>query len=321
MAVDKDDGEETKVQSPPNDADESMEETKIAASQRLEDHRKFEFCTTTKYSEYYQRLIPNKHLKSIRADAARIYGGRFTTKGNLYYCSSQETISLYDTKDPYNWRVKSQIAAQNISWTVTDMDVSPDESYMVYSSIDSHIRLVDLDTLRRKQEFFNLSDDDSEWGWASRISIMSLKLSYDGKEILCGTKGAHLMVYDIMANRMVTKVSGCHTNEINSVMFANRQHSNIIFSGSDDTLVKVWDRRALSSNRPVGVFIGHAEGITNVASKGDGLYLASNGKDQLLKVWDIRKAVSYDKFLDVNLPTQDRSFDYRYGNQYRMVNR
>jgi len=150
---------------------------------------------------------------------------------------------------------------------------------------------------------------------------MSLKLSNDGKEILCGTKGAHLMVYDIMANRTVTKVSGCHEDEINSVMFANRQHSNIIFSGSDDGLVKVWDRRALSSNRPVGVFVGHSQGVTNIASKGDGIYLASNGKDQLLKVWDIRKAVNYDRFRDMSLPRQDPNFDYRYGRKYRMLNK
>ena len=132
---------------------------------------------------------------------------------------------------------------------------------------------------------------------------MSLKLSGDGKEVLCGTKGAHLLVYDLVANRMVNKVDGCHTDEINSVCFANRQHSNIIFSGSDDGMVKVWDRRALSSNRPAGVFVGHAEGITNVASKGDGIYLASNGKDQLLKVWDIRQSVAYDKFRTMQLPS------------------
>ena len=150
---------------------------------------------------------------------------------------------------------------------------------------------------------------------------MSLKLSGDAKEVLCGTKGAHLLVYDLIANRMVNKVDGCHTDEINSVCFANRQHSNIIFSGSDDGMVKVWDRRALSSNRPAGVFVGHAEGITNVASKGDGIYLASNGKDQLLKVWDIRQAVAYDRFRDMTLPRQDPGFDYRYGARYRMLDR
>lgn len=143
MDKDKDAGESEQPE-------ESKEQKEAAANQLLEDHRKFEFCTTTKYSDYYQRLIPNKHYRSIRADNARIYGGRFTTKGNLYYCSSQESINLYDTRDPYNWYLKSQIDAQHISWTVTDMDVSPDEQYMIYSSIDPYVRLVDLDTMRKK---------------------------------------------------------------------------------------------------------------------------------------------------------------------------
>ena len=68
-------------------------------------------------------------------------------------------------------------------------------------------------------------------------------------------------------------------------------HSNILYTGGDDGQVKIWDRRALRGNRPVGIFVGHYEGITHVASKEDDTYLASNGKDQLLKVWDIRKAV------------------------------
>ena len=87
-------------------------------------------------------------------------------------------------------------------------------------------------------------------------------------------------------------------------------------------MVKVWDRRAISSNVPVGVFVGHAEGITNVCSKGDGIYVASNGKDQLLKVWDIRKMVSYERFMRITRPpAQDNGFDYRYGTAYRMKNR
>jgi len=63
------------------------------------------------------------------------------------------------------------------------------------------------------------------------------------------------------------------------VCFANRMHSNIIFTGSDDSMVKIWDRRALGTSREVGAFVGHCEGITHVASKGDGVYMASNGKD------------------------------------------
>ena len=150
---------------------------------------------------------------------------------------------------------------------------------------------------------------------------MSIKLSGDGKEILGGTKSASLLVYDLVANRMATCVNMTHTDEINSVCFANRMHSNIIFSGSDDGLVKVWDRRALNNNRPAGVFVGHHEGVANVASKGDGIYLASNAKDQLLKIWDIRQAVEYGSLNYTSLPRRDPTFDYRYGAKYPKINK
>lgn len=149
-----------------------------------------DFVVTTKYSDFYQQLIPNKHFKSIRADDSRIYGGRFTLKGNYYYCSSQDSVLLYDTRDPYNWTLKSRIPAQQISWTVTDMDVTPDEQFLIYSSIDPYVRLVDMETLRRKQEFLDLSGAGQRNGWHGGSGIMSLKFSGDGKEILGGTKAA-----------------------------------------------------------------------------------------------------------------------------------
>ena len=200
----------------------------------------------------------------------------------------------------------------------------PDEQFLVYSSIDPYVRLVDLETLKRKQEFLDLSGNPGrdQDGWHGGSGIMSMKLSGDAKELVAGTKAAQVLVYDLVANRMVNRVNSAHNDEINSVCWANREHSNIVFTGSDDALVKFWDRRALGgSNRPAGVFVGHAEGITNVASRGDGIYVASNAKDQLLKVWDIRKAVGYDRFRGMHLPQQDPGFDYRYGVKYRQVNR
>lgn len=37
---------------------------------------------------------------------------------------------------------------------------------------------------------------------------------------------------------------------------------------------------------------GHLEGITFIDSKGDGRYFISNGKDQAIKLWDIRRMTS-----------------------------
>lgn len=57
------------------------------------------------------------------------------------------------------------------------------------------------------------------------------------------------------------------------------------------------DRRSLgSSQKPSGVLVGHTEGITSVAAKGDGRYIISNGKDQALRLWDLRKMHSSAEF-------------------------
>jgi DDB1- and CUL4-associated factor 11 len=106
---------------------------------------------------------------------------------------------------------------------------------------------------------------------------MSLKFSGDTKEIVGATKSADILVFDLMSNRISSRISDAHDDEINSVCFANREHSQLIFTGSDDSLVKVWDRRALV--KEAGSFIGHSEGVTHVTSKGDGIMLASNCKD------------------------------------------
>lgn len=38
--------------------------------------------------------------------------------------------------------------------------------------------------------------------------------------------------------------------------------------------------------------MGHLEGITYIDTRGDGRYFISNGKDQTIKLWDIRKMSS-----------------------------
>lgn len=68
----------------------------------------------------------------------------------------------------------------------------------------------------------------------------------------------------------------------------------------------------MSGGKPAGVLPGHTEGITYVSPKGDGRYCISNGKDQSLKLWDLRKMVSSQEF--DRMPSRDyglRQWDYR----------
>jgi DDB1- and CUL4-associated factor 11 len=120
-----------------------------------------------------------------------------------------------------------------------------------------------------------------------------------------------MTVYDVEMRKITLKLDG-HNDDINAVCFADPLSTNVLFSGSDDSLVKVWDRRSMAGGRCAGCLPGHMEGITFVASKGDGRYVISNGKDQTLKLWDIRKMMDPSDY--ERLPRKDycTGFDYRW---------
>jgi DDB1- and CUL4-associated factor 11 len=65
------------------------------------------------------------------------------------------------------------------------------------------------------------------------------------------------------------------------------------------------------------VLVGHTEGITYVTAKGDGRYVASNGKDQALRLWDLRAMRSNTDFERHDNRDYGTGFDYRYGHYPR----
>lgn len=130
-----------------------------------------------------------------------------------------------------------------------------------------------------------------------RFQIWSVRFSADGKEIVAGASESYedgkligmfpcpiyltdlsklptnqypipcLSVYDIEADKPILNIHA-HSNDTNSVAWADQASKHVLCSASDDGYVKVWDRRSLSSGKPSGVLVGHTEGITHVASKG-----------------------------------------------------
>lgn len=114
---------------------------------------------------------------------------------------------------------------------------------------------------------------------AHRFCLFSIKFSPDSNEILGGSSDKSLYIYNLERREVSLKVTQlaelisstqleAHRKDINTVCYAEEDNNNTIFSGSDDCLCKVWDRRLLGNRaRPVGVMVGHMEGITHIASK------------------------------------------------------
>lgn len=244
--------------------------------------------------------LPTKPMNIVDRMQSRAYIGRFTSDGDLFVAGFQNErrIRMYDVHN--NWKVVKDVHARNLRWTITDIALSSDQNYLLYASITPVVNLVNV---RRgeggtgaTQSIANITDvhEALDFGGESNTrsnGIWSLRWSPDNTEIIAGTADASLYIYDIAAGRTVVRVQG-HSDDVNAVAYADETSGNLIFTGSDDHEVKVWDRRTLGQRRgaPVVVFIGHTEGVAHLDAKGDGRYVISNSKDQSIKLWDVRMA-------------------------------
>eukprot|EP01120_Amphizonella_sp_Union-15-10_P011601 TRINITY_DN4965_c0_g1_i4.p1 TRINITY_DN4965_c0_g1~~TRINITY_DN4965_c0_g1_i4.p1 ORF type:complete len:336 (-),score=65.39 TRINITY_DN4965_c0_g1_i4:11-1018(-) len=221
----------------------------------------------------------------------------------MYMSACQDyAIRIYDTRSQ-NWKLKNSIVARDVGWSIISTDYSPDKDWLIYSSWSDYVHLCNTSG---EKEVHEPLDFQSE---AHRFCLFSIQFSPNSTGILGGSSDRHLYLYDIVQKRRTHKVSG-HANDINAVRYADKG-SQIFFSGSDDALIKIWDARTLDSRsgKCEGVLTGHREGVTFIDSKGDGIHLISNGKDQTIKLWDIRKMK--EPSAAQTRPTYQSSFDYR----------
>lgn len=241
-----------------------------------------------------QELIPGSKADMIINLNDRCYSGQFSEDGSFFFACGQDfKVRMYDTRNPYDWRYYKTVNYYGGQWTITDATLSPDNKYLAYSSIRSDVCLATTDPADssepRHLDFSNTGGGNAR----GHFGIWSLRFSGDGGEIVAGTSEHSVYVYDLEAQRSVMQIRG-HGDDVNAVCFGDKMSPHILYSGSDDTTLKVWDRRSLRSERPAGMFLGHTEGLTYIDSKGDGRYVISNAKDQTCKLWDLRKMVSTD---------------------------
>lgn len=263
-----------------------------------------------------QDLIPGSKADLIINLNARCYSGQFSEDGSFFFACGQDfKVRMYDTSNPYDWKYYKTVHYYGGQWTITDASLSPDNKLLAYSSIRSQICLARTEQGDQSEpQLLDFSDLGSGAGGPGygrhrgHFGIWSLRFSGDGSEIVAGTSDQSVYVYDLEARRSILRIPG-HQDDVNAVCFGDKMSPHILYSGSDDTTLKVWDRRSLASMRPAGMFLGHTEGITYIDSKGDGRYVISNGKDQTCKLWDLRKMVSTDVGERVN-PQVSRFNDF-----------
>jgi WD repeat-containing protein 23 len=168
----------------------------------------------------------------------------------------------------------------------------------------------------------------------------------DASEVLVGGSNGDVVIVNVERRSSVAVLHG-HDDDVNAICYVNKfGDPNLVASGSDDTVIRVWDRRQPDA---VGLLLGHTEGITSLSSRGalllllhwlllllllllhwllllhrgveftsvalcaamladDGWHLLSNGKDSKAKLWDVRRmAPPSTRARDMR-----RNWDYRW---------
>ncbi|CAN0890215.1 LEC14B protein [Linum grandiflorum] len=243
---------------------------------------------------------------------SRAYVSQFSSDGSLFVAGFQGShIKIYNVEK--GWKVQKDILARSLRWTVTDTSLSPDQRFLVYASMCPIVHIVNIGSSTTESvanvteihDGLDFSDED-DGGYA--FGIFSVKFSTDGRELVAGSSDDAIYVYDLETNKLSLRILA-HTSDVNTVCFAD-ESGHLIYSGSDDNLCKVWDRRCfIAKGKPAGVLMGHIEGITDLDSRGDGRYLISNGKDQTIKLWDIRKMAPN---ATSSLGIRNYEWDYRW---------
>nr|POF01700.1 lec14b protein [Quercus suber] len=270
-----------------------------------------------------QSLLPSSKADLIVNLNARCYSGQFSQDGSFFFACGQDfKVRMYDTSNPYDWKYYKTVNYYGGQWTITDATLSPDNKNLAYCSIRSQVCLAqtaqDNESEATLLDFSDMGAGGHGgrgghgWGRSNgHFGIWSIRFSGDGKEIVAGTSDASVYVYDLEARRSILRIPA-HGDDVNAVCFGDQMSPHILYSGSDDTTIKVWDRRSLSSMRPAGMFLGHTEGLTYIDSKGDGRYVISNAKDQTCKLWDLRKMINTDAAERINPQDHTTNFDYRF---------
>ncbi|KAI4469449.1 ddb1- and cul4-associated factor 11 [Holotrichia oblita] len=246
-------------------------------------------------------FLPN-HMERLDKHDGKVFCGTFSKEGNYFITASQDQKIRIYRSDRGVYKLLRTIHARDVGWSIIDVAFSPDQEHFVYSTWstafngdpEKQIPLCLVNTSRR-------------------FCIFSVAFSSDGREILGGANDGFLYIYDSQRNERTLQIQA-HDYDINSVAFAD-DSSHIIYSGGDDGLLKVWDRRMLGEEgnpTPVGVLAGHRDGITFIHPRGDSRYLISNSKDQSIKLWDVRVFSSQSAAQNTLRAVYEQTWDYRW---------
>eukprot|EP01018_Ginkgo_biloba_P035898 Gb_13772 [translate_table: standard] len=227
-------------------------------------------------------LNNKKNFRCVPALQQFYTGGpfRLSSDGSFIVCACNEHVKLVDLGSGC---VKNTFEGD--SELITALALSPDGKLLFSASRSRQIRVWDL------------SSATCQRSWKAHDGPVA-DMTCDASGGLLATAGAdrNIFVWDIDGGYCTHSFRG-HKGVVSTVIFHPDPHRLLLFSGSDDSTVRVWD---LVTKKCIAVLEKHFSTVTSLAVSANGWNLLSAGRDKVVNIWDLR-----DNSFKTTIPTYE----------------
>ena len=148
-----------------------------------------------------------------------------------------------------------------------------------------------------------------DWGFVvildNKDRVESIMISPDNKFLVTGSDNGTVIIwkydYDSKIKLIMhTTFKESHKARVNSVVFSG--DSNYVASGSMDKTINIWKKNSQGTKKNIidiwehhKTLAGHTGGVTSLAFRADGVYLASGSVDSSVIIWKVENGESIQK--------------------------
>ncbi|PRP75660.1 hypothetical protein PROFUN_15626 [Planoprotostelium fungivorum] len=211
---------------------------------------------------------PSKVKRTVEAHKGDICAAAYNFSGTILATGGADhVLKLWDTRSQYSLRSPLQGGSQSIM----DVKFSLNDEMVLAASNDSTVRLWAVQTGRLRH---TLTGHEGK--------VLSASFTPDSQKVVSGSHDRTLKLWDLAKGycmRTIFCFSSCNTLVLNA-------EGKMAISGHFDHHVRIWDVRSAECSHELDSL--HSDQVTSVCLSPDSTTLLTNGRDNLLKLVDLR---------------------------------
>lgn len=202
--------------------------------------------------------------------------------GNNFLISSSRDKSLLIWKLKQNASEDEEFGTpfkmfKGHSHFIQELALSQDCAHCLTAAWDGLIRMWDVNEGKTIRIFKGHTKD-----------VLSVAFSQDNRQIISGGRDKTIRLWNILGENKYT-IESAHGDWVSSVRFSPDAKQDLFFSTGWDRQIKLWDKKKMSEYVPPQPLNCSSNYINALGVAPSGAFVASGGKEGLLKIWGVKQ--------------------------------